>query len=154
MQYGFDGSGWPADLSSIPGATWIWVTGITGETSPAFPAEVSFSKSFKLKGTPIAGSISIAADDYAQVLVNGIVVGEIGSRSDESLAGSAQSFLTTFDLGPYLVRGKNLIVVQGANGDFGCGAGPYSCNPAGVVFGGSLSFQSEDQDDEDENGDD
>ena len=28
------------------------------------------------------------------------------------------------------------------NGNFGCGSGPYSCNPAGVVLGGSLTFQT------------
>ncbi|HMH85690.1 MAG TPA: hypothetical protein VK529_07080 [Gemmatimonadaceae bacterium] len=36
-----------------------------------------------------------------------------------------------------------MITVEGANGNFGCGSGPYSCNPAGVVFGGSLSFQGD-----------
>jgi hypothetical protein len=132
------GAGWPADLSSISGATWIWASGITGATSPAYPAEYTFSKAFDLPDIPGAGSISVAADDFAEVIVNGTSVGTVGSVTDVSLAGPAQNSLRSFNIGPYLVRGSNLIAVRAANGVFGCGAGPYSCNPAGVVFGGEL----------------
>ena len=140
--YGYPFGGWGANLSSIPGATWIWAAGITGATTPAFPAEFTFSKSFSILGIPLGGSISIAADDFAAVLVNGVLVGTIGSRTNATLAGAASSSLTTFDIGAFLLPGTNLITVQGGNGNFGCGPGPYSCNPAGVVFGGTLSFQS------------
>jgi hypothetical protein len=140
-QYGYAGSGWTAPLSTIPGATWIWAAGITGATVPAFPAEFTFSKTFSNVGLPISGSISVAADDFAAILVNGILVGTTGSRTDAALAGAASSSLKTFDIGPFLVPGTNVISVEGANGNFGCGSGAYSCNPAGVVFGGSLSFQ-------------
>ena len=140
--YGYPFSGWTANLSTIPGATWIWAAGITGATTPAFPAEFTFSKTFSILGLPLGGSISVAADDFAAILVNGVPVGTIGSRTLEGPAGAASSSLTTFDIGPFLVPGTNVITVQGANGNFGCGAGAYSCNPAGVVFGGSLSFQT------------
>lgn len=136
--YMYEGGGWGADLSAIPGAFWIWAAGVTSTTSPAYPAEFSFSKSFSLSGLPLTGSISVAADDYAQVIVNDEVVGAIGSLTDGALAGAAQSPLTTFDIGSFLVPGTNQITVRGANGNFGCGAGQYSCNPAGVVFGGWL----------------
>jgi hypothetical protein len=142
-QYGYTGSGWGANLSTIPGATWIWSAGITGATVPAFPAEFTFSKTFSTAGLPISGSLSIAADDFAAILVNGLLVGTIGSRTDAALAGAASSSLHTFDIGPFLVPGTNLITIEGANGNFGCGSGPYSCNPAGVVFGGTLSFQAD-----------
>ncbi|HJR33551.1 MAG TPA: hypothetical protein VJ817_01275 [Gemmatimonadales bacterium] len=132
------GAGWSADLSSIPGAAWIWGLGVTGATSPAYPAEYTFSKVFDLPGVPAASSISIAADDFAEVLVNGMSAGTVGSRTDASLAGAAQNALRSFDIRPYLVRGSNVIAVRAANGVFGCGAGPYSCNPAGIVFGGIL----------------
>lgn len=140
--YGWGGGGWTADLSSIPGATWIWAPGITGTTSPAFPAEFFFSKTFNLSGAPIAGTISVAVDDFAEVFVNSTSVGTTGSVTDVSLAGAAQSSLITFNITSFLVAGTNVITVRAANGQFGCGTGPYSCNPAGVVFGGSLQFQS------------
>lgn len=138
--YGFS-AGWTADLSSIPGATWVWAPGID-ETSPALPAEFFFSKAFNLPGPPIAGSISVAVDDFAEVYVNGTSAGTTGSVTDHTLAGGAQSSLAIFNVTPFLVPGTNVIVIRAANGDFGCGSGSYSCNPAGVVFGGSLSFQS------------
>jgi len=136
--WGFAGSGWGANLSTIPGATWIWATGLTGTSSPAYPAEYNFSKTINLPGLPISGSLGIAADDFAEVLVNGISVGTIGSVSDGNLAGPASSTLTTFNIGPYLILGDNVIRIRADNGNFGCGAGAYNCNPAGVVFGGSI----------------
>lgn len=132
------GAGWNADLSVIPGAMWIWADGITAETSPAYPAEFVFSKTFNLLGAPIAGTISVAVDDFAEVVVNGTVVGTVGSVSDGSLAGPAQNALTTFNIAPYLVTGSNVVAVRAANGVFGCGSGAYACNPAGVVFGGEM----------------
>ncbi|QCP54531.1 hypothetical protein FAZ95_37235 [Trinickia violacea] len=139
--YGYPG-GWEADLSSIPGATWIWAPGITGATAPAYPAEFRFSKSFDLRGTPVSGTISIAADDFAEILVNGQSVGTIGSLTGNfNAAVQSQQYLHTFDIYKFLVHGTNVITIRAANGNYGCGSGPYSCNPAGVVFGGSLQFQ-------------
>jgi PEP-CTERM motif len=131
--------GWSADLTSIPNAFWIWAPGITGASpNPAF-AQYSFTKQFNLPGTPVSGTISIAADDFAEVFVNSSLVGQIGSVSNVSLASAAQSALTTFDLTPFLVSGQNTITVLGENGPFGNTAN-YAGDPAGVVFGGSLQF--------------
>lgn len=139
--WGYGGAGWGANLSTIPGATWIWATGLTGASSPAFPAEYNFSKTINLPGAPISGSLGIAADDFAEVIVNGTSVGTIGSVSDGNLAGPASSTLTTFNIGPYLILGDNVIRIRADNGNFGCGAGAYNCNPAGVVFGGTIVSQ-------------
>lgn len=136
--WGYGANGWGANLSTIPGATWIWATGLTGASSPAYPAEYNFSKTFNLPGLPISGSLGIAADDFAEVIVNGTSVGTIGSVSDGNLAGPSSSTLTTFNIGPYLILGDNVIRIRADNGNFGCGAGAYNCNPAGVVFGGTL----------------
>jgi hypothetical protein len=91
----------------------------------------------------VSGTISIAAGDFAEVFVNGVSAGTIGSVSDISLASLAQSVLTTFDLSPYLVAGDNTITIMAQNGPAeyaGCpGVCPYAENPAGVVFAGSLS---------------
>lgn len=138
--YGWLDPAWGTSLSSIPGATWIWAPGITGTTAPAYPAEYLFSKEFELPGTPLAGSISFAADDYAEAIVNGTLVGTIGSLTDVHAAQSAQAALRTFDITSLLVSGKNVIAVRGKNGPYGCGNGQYGCNPAGVVFGGSLRY--------------
>lgn len=84
----------------------------------------------------------MAVDDFAEVFVNGTSVGITGSVTDVSVASAAQSSLTTFDITLFLIAGTNVITVRAANGPFGCGTGPYNCNPAGVVFGGSFKFQS------------
>ncbi len=127
------GGNWGADISGLAGAKWIWAPGLTGETQPAYPAEYTFRNNFSLKGgTPVGGMISIAADDYAEVYVNECFVGSIGSRDDESLAANASSELHTFSIA-CLNRGNNTIIIKAANGNFGCGSGSYSCNPAGIA---------------------
>jgi hypothetical protein len=137
------GGGWGADLSLFPEARWIWAPGISGATYPALPARFFFSKAFILAGTPTEGTISVAADDYAKVFVNGIAVGTVGSVTDGPTAVAAQSSLTSFDVTEFLIAGLNIITVRASNGPFGCGRYAYSCNPAGVVFCGSLTFKKE-----------
>ena len=142
--YGYPGGGWFADLSPIPAAVWIWAPNVTGDTAPAEFASFFFSNTFILAGYPTNGVIYIAADDFAEVRVNGSVVGTVGSVTDIELAGDAQSRLHEFDISSFLKPGRNVITIQGQNGspDFaGCDVTcTYSQNPVGVVFGGSLSF--------------
>jgi hypothetical protein len=141
--YGYNGPlGWGADLSSIPGAFWNWAPGITGATPNANGAEYSFSHQFNLPGAFVSGMISVAVDDFAQVFVNGTSVGATGSVTDLVVAQQAQSALKTFDITPFLVSGQNTILVLAENGLFNNPSANYSENPAGVVFGGSLTFQS------------
>jgi hypothetical protein len=146
IDYGYPfGGGWPADLEAIPGAAWSWAPGVTGMTAPAPFARYFFSKTFILGGHPTGGTISIAADDFAEVLVNRTAVGTIGSTTDAGLASDAENTLHTFDLGAFLKPGRNTITVEAANGSASfspiCGEGcSYDENPAGVVFGGSLTF--------------
>jgi hypothetical protein len=143
-QYGYAGSGWGTNISSIPGAAWIWAPGITGATSPAENAIYTFTRSFDLAGAPLSGSISVAVDDMAQIYVNGIWMAQIGSQTNALAAGLAQASLSTFNLLPYLVQGNNVIAVVGGNGE-GSFAGnctncTYAQHPAGLVFGGTLTF--------------
>jgi hypothetical protein len=84
------------------------------------------------------GILSHSADDFAEVRVNGVLAGTIGSRTDISLAAASASSLTAFNILPLLRPGVNEISVRAANGPYGCGNGEYRCNPAGVVFGGVL----------------
>ena len=145
--YGYGGSGWLADLSSIPGATWIWVPYITGAVAPAESSEFLFAKSFSIPGTPTAGTVSVAVDDLAIITVNGTVLGEWGSITDRDKASIAANNLKSFDITPYLVSGVNVVKIQGFNGPIwfagNCpGHCTYALNPAGVVFGGSITYST------------
>lgn len=149
--YGFAGTAWSAALSSIPGAFWIWAPGITGTTAPAENAEFFFAKRIKVKGSPTGGAIHVAADDFAEVRVNGNVVGSTGSTTDASLAGAAASSLTSFDITPHLKKGINTITIRGVNGEghfAGCTNCTYAQHPAGVVFGASITYAAKDDDDD------
>ena len=123
------GESWISDMSSIPGAWWIWAPGLTRDSAAA-GATYWFSRTIAIAGTPLRGSISIAADDFSSVDVNGTTVG----------SGGAFNSLKTLDIGPLLEAGNNVITVKGSNcGD--CGSGPYSDNPAGAVFGGTVTYR-------------
>lgn len=128
--YGWPGAGWSADLSGIPGATWIWAPGIDGTTAPADSDVYRFARTFVLPGTPVSGSISVAADDGAEVWVNGTLAGST----------SSSGAMATIDITALLVEGDNTIVVEARNGLI-CGqACSYAQNPGGTVFGGSLTY--------------
>ena len=102
--YGFPVNGWFADLSILPRAAWVWAPGITQGESPAEFASYYFSRSFVLAGPPTAGTVYLAADDFAELLVNGIAAGSVGSITDVGLAGQAQSGLTASTSPPCLSR--------------------------------------------------
>jgi hypothetical protein len=141
--YGF-GNAWPASLTAIPGALWVWGPGVAA-TSPADLQRFAFVHRFVL-GTPLGGTLSVAADDGAEVIVNGTLVGATGSITDSTAASLANQALKGFNLAPLLVAGENTITVVGQNGPAsfagGCAGGcTYAMNPAGVVFGGTLAYQ-------------
>lgn len=140
LVYGHWAGGWPADLSLIPNAHWIWAPGVTGQTPTSVLHTVFFTKTFDLIDYPLEAEIYIAADDFAQVIVNNQNVGIIGSIADVTKAGQAQSSLTKFDISQFLLKGTNTITIRAQNGFVQTWGGSYSRNPAGVVFGGSISF--------------
>ena len=116
---------------------------MTGATSPADLQGAYFSKDFDLAGLLGTGTIFLAADDFAEVSVNGTLVGSTGSITDYGLAAGAQGGLKEFDLTPFMVSGPNTVTIraQDGPGSFGgCDPCSYAGNPAGVVFGGTLSF--------------
>jgi hypothetical protein len=136
--------GWGAPIPELPGACWIWQPGVTGATTPADLQGAYFSKEFHLPGSPVEGTILISADDFAEVQINGSVVGCIGSVTDYGLAVTAQGSPQRFDLTPFIVGGLNRIVVRAQDGPSsfapGCDPCNYAGNPAGVVFGGTLTY--------------
>src|SRR5262249_28817727 len=136
--------GWLANISTIPGPAGIWAPGIEGQTL-ADASEFFFTKTFTLPGTPAGGSLSLAVDDLAEVRVNGVSAGTRGSVTDSVVAAAARNTLVTIDIGPFLVAGQHRLVRRAPNGPpscAGCEPGPctYAENPAGVVFGGIVSF--------------
>jgi hypothetical protein len=129
-QYGWPGGGWGADLSAIPGAQWIWAPGIDGTTSPADVDAYFFTTTVAVPGTPASGTFWIAADDGAEVFVNGTSVGMSGGPGS----------LTALDIGSLLVTGSNELTVRGTNGAI-CGRDcTYQENPGGAVFGSTITY--------------
>jgi hypothetical protein len=132
--------------AAIPGLCEIWEPGVTG-TSVSDLQGAYFVKQFDLPGEPTGGDILVTVDDFAEVSVNGSIVGSTGSISDISAALNAQQVLTLFDVTPYLVPGLNTISIRAQNGPdsfsgYGCHPCDYSRNPAGLAFEGTLSFDS------------
>lgn len=144
IRYGYPAAGGlTANLSSIPGANWVWAPGITGTSVAPDFQQYFFSKTFSVT-SPTLASISVAADDLVEVFVNGTSVGSYGSVVTPLLA--TQSTLKTFNLLPFLVTGNNTLTIRGENGpsSFSAFATPgqpatYAQNPAAVVFGGSIT---------------
>ena len=137
---GSSGTGWTATSSLAPAAQWIWRGDIaTGQTSDLVFAV--FQKHFTLGASP-AGNVQIAADDFVEVLVNGLSVGTNGSITVEADAFTAQSTARTFDISSKLVPGDNVITIVAQNGPAtfaGCnGSCTYALNTAGTLFGGVL----------------
>jgi hypothetical protein len=117
--------------ASIKGATWIWAPGITGATSPADNAEFTFQKQFWICGAPQDGTISVAADNSAEVFLN--------LASAPILTSASNSALSTATIPAGSLRqGPNIIQVKAKNAP-GCGSNQYQCNPAGVVLGASVA---------------
>ena len=136
---------WFADLSSIPGAMWIWARGINGSTSPADLQTFWFSKVIYLPAEPLTGSISIAADDYAEITVNGQLVAAYGSVTQRGAAVHAHNSLRKYSVKDFLHKGSNQIVIRAQNGpssftEGGCNPCDYAENPAGVVFGLNITY--------------
>lgn len=137
--YGYAPSGWSANLSSMPSATWIWAPNISGATSPAANAEFTFKKMLIICGNPVSGTISIAADNFAEVRINGTLV----------LTYSSHDMLSSpFIIPLALLKSKPLFnvyqidieikVKNGLNPD-DCESDQYKCNPAGMVFGATFT---------------
>jgi hypothetical protein len=139
ISYGFPGTSWGADRAALFGGQWIW----RADVAPLAPAQdgAGFEKEFTLGRDP-TGMIRIAAADYAEVLVDSVVVGTTGSLQDVGFAWTAQSTWKELDLTPFLHEGQNVITVIALKAPVAChpSACLYAQAPAGVVFGGSLSY--------------
>lgn len=132
-RFEYDGSGW------LAGDNWIWAPGVDAATAPAFPASFRFSHDVPLPQQPASATITVAADDFAEVYVNNSSVGRVGDIADSALAGQASTAGATFAI-HNLKRGMNNISIVAKNGEFGCSAGEYRCNPAGLLCHVEINF--------------
>jgi hypothetical protein len=126
--------------AGLTGAWWIWRPDVKASSPAAFAVAI-FQSTFVVGPLP-TGTLKVSADDLAVVFVNDTAIGSIGSLTDLDAASSAHSVATTFDLTPGLHAGANIITVAAENGPFNCpnDACPYSEDPAGVVFDGTLRW--------------
>lgn len=143
--YGYPSVGWTANAPGLPAsARWMWAPNITGSSSPAASQEFVFQKDdVYVCNPPEDATISVAADDFAEVSVNGTVIPASTSTS--------HSAFTTFTVPASSIYGStpvpptirpNMITIKAKNGPNppNCTAGEYKCNPAGVVFWASFKF--------------
>jgi hypothetical protein len=96
----------------------------------------SFQHIFDIEGQPTRALLYIAVDDYAELFVNGHLVGRYGSITSLPDALAAQSALKEIDITSVLSSGESTINVFAPNGpgDFnGCRNCRYTQSPAGVV---------------------
>jgi hypothetical protein len=123
--YGYNLLAWTADLSTpqwLSSAKWIWASKstpagpqITGLTTQAEKAQFTLKQVFALCGTPKSGTIFLAADDFAEVLINDV---SVVSSTDNSTITSYT--LTGSDLSN--ISKLNTIKIKVRNG----------LNPSGV----------------------
>jgi hypothetical protein len=142
--YRFSG-GWNANIAGLPPtARWMWAPNVTGASSPAQSQAFSFEKDdVYVCDPPQDATISIAADNSAEVWVNGLPVP--GSTSTDHMN------FTTFRVPAASIYGSsvfppnprpNRVTIKASNGlnPADCTSGKYECNPAGVIFWGSFKF--------------
>ena len=137
--YGGNSQAWGGG-QSLTAAYWIWRADVAVQ-APAALALAVFQRAFTA-GSGATGTIQISADDSATVFVNSVQVGAVGSVVDITAASKAQGFPTSVDLSGALRAGNNTITIVAQNGPYGCGSGPcpYSQDPAGVVFEGTIRW--------------
>jgi hypothetical protein len=143
VHYNFPASGWAANLAFIPYMQWIWDGAQIAENNAPENDEFHTAKFFDLPdcargGGSFWGYVLIVADDFAQVFVNGGLVGEVGSTTDPAAALAAQQNVKSFTFDGLLAPGLNVVEIRAVNGDWGVQNASYSANPAGVAFGGTL----------------
>lgn len=119
--------------ASIPGATWIWSTNpIVGPTDDIDNTEV-FTKTFTILGTPIGGTLDIAADNNYSIKLNGISVPVSFDQNNFQLGTQ-----DTYNVLPMLVSGTNTLEITVTNWETGQDPNPAN-NPAGLLYKLTLS---------------
>lgn len=146
--YGRSGGGWNAQIPAIAGAKWMWWTpsDFTPAT-PAGPARFTFkSKDFHFCDPPVGGTIYVAADNRAEVFINGksLSAGQPSSTDHDQI--KQFSVPASYLNGSSVLLGlrANSIEVHAENDPVSPGPPPdystYKTNPAGVLLGASFEY--------------
>jgi hypothetical protein len=154
-RYGYPYAGWIANVTGLPSsARWMWAlkidgatSKIDGESSPAASQEFTFQNDNVYVCNPAEdATISVAADNFAEVSVNGTIVpGSTSTSADQFTTFSIPaSSIYGSTLSPPTLR-SNTIKIRARNGlnPTNCGSDQYKCNPAGVIFWGSFRFSGD-----------
>ena len=116
----------PAWTSNIPGASWIWDRFYV--SLPQSLQTITVTKTFCIPGIPNTAFLSMAADDFATVSLNGNP-GVCGNAYNTFIIVNQQNC----DVQRYLRPGKNTLVFEVTN--FGVAAAVTgSDNPAGLLY--------------------
>lgn len=143
---------------SSPGAwvstapiNWIWPTPSGSSYCPANgapdPQNVKLSTSFDVPGTVSAATISIAADNWAFVEINGQPISQYPVTYSGSNYESGYLYIETVDVSSYLLEGVNTIQIFAVN-SYGSYATQTSCyyghctDPAGVSASLSITYSA------------
>lgn len=124
--------GFPGDVCPI------WIPGFVA-TTPSDNVVAHFSQTFFIPGAPVAGTLSVAVDDFVEIRVNGVFLGTRGSVTNIYEAIAAQSTTGTFDIAPWLVSGSNVLQFRTQNGPstfsgYPCTSCDFGRNPCGLIF--------------------
>ena len=135
---------WFANLSSIPGAIWIWAPGVRGTTPQADLQTFWFTRNFLVRAKPVTATLSIGADNYTEIMINGQLVGAHGSVTNAQAGLNSHNVLRKFSVQNFLHTGVNQMVIRAQNGPSSfvgtCNPCTYAENPAGVVLGLNIKY--------------
>ncbi len=118
----------PLWMTAFPGSLWIWDAPFV--TDPLHGEVKTFVTHFSLPGTAASSTLSIAADDYFKVNVNGTdVASEFGD--DNFLASNVHAY----HVQNLLVAGANTLSIEVTNAAyFFGGLATATNNPGGLLF--------------------
>jgi len=128
-------SAWTADVDGAStSAKWIWSSNPVNAEDTTADATRTFTRTFSIVGAPATGQITLAADNFYKVWVNGNLVGQDNSEDNYSSAGQDAYTISN------LVAGTNTLTIEVTNLAL-AGSNPES-NPAGLLY--SLVWSSKD----------
>jgi hypothetical protein len=126
---------WTADVDGAStSAKWIWSSNPVDQGDTTVNATRTFTRTFSVIGTPTSGQLTLAADNFYKVWVNGILVGQDAAEDNYSIVG--QDVYTISNL----VAGTNTLKIEVTNLAVD-GSTPES-NPAGLLY--SLVWSAKD----------